>query len=54
VSTGLSDLSSVLNRPLARIQHEYRYLHDVEATHRALAAPGEGLGIAVGAIGASP
>ena len=51
VSTGLSDLSSVVNKPLAQIQHEYRYLHDVEATHGEMAALGEGLGIAVGAIG---
>ena len=51
VGTGLSTVAHLANAPLQFVQHEYRYLHDVEATHGALAAIMEGLGIAAGAIG---
>ena len=37
------------NKPVSFVQHEYRYLHDVEASHGRLAAILEGLGIAAGA-----
>lgn len=40
---------STLNKPLQIVQHEYRYLHDVEARHGMGAATLEGLGIAAGA-----
>lgn len=43
-----SQALATLNKPLAEVQHEYRYLHDVEATHGAIAALGEGLGLAAG------
>lgn len=53
VKTGVTDVGKVLNAPLAQVQHEYRYLHDVEARHGAMAAVMEGLGVAAGAgIGA--
>ena len=38
-----------MNKPMQFVQHEYRYLHDVEARHGQLAAVLEGLGIAAGA-----
>lgn len=44
-----SDVGKVLNAPMAQVQHEYRYLHDVEARHGPMAALAEGLGIAGGA-----
>jgi len=46
-----SDAMKVLNAPLAQVQHEYRYLHDVEALHGMGAAVFEGLGLALGAAG---
>lgn len=39
----------LLNAPLAEVQHQYRYLHDVESRHGPMAALLEGLGIAGGA-----
>jgi hypothetical protein len=44
-----SKVLSTMNKPMQIVQHEYRYLHDVEATHGALAAVLEGIGIAGGA-----
>ncbi len=50
---GAKDIGSkamqVLNTPLQVAQHEYRYLHDVEARHGIGAALMEGIGIAGGA-----
>lgn len=46
---GLEDVGTVLNKPLSTVQHEYRYLHDVEARHGQTAALLEGLGLAAGA-----
>ena len=46
-----SPILSTMNKPMQIVQHEYRYLHDVEATHGMTAALLEGLGIAVGAAG---
>lgn len=43
------DAMAVLNKPLQVVQHEYRYLHDVEASHGMSAAIMEGIGIAAGA-----
>ena len=45
-----TDVMKVMNAPLSQVQHEYRYLHDVEATHGMLAATLEGIGIAAGAV----
>lgn len=45
----VGDVGKTLNAPLAAVQHEYRYLHDVEARHGYLAATLEGIGIAAGA-----
>ena len=42
---------STLNKPLQFVQHEYRYLHDVEARHGYGAALLEGLAMAAGAAG---
>src|ERR1035437_608850 len=47
--TAGSDAMKVLNAPLAQVQHEYRYLHDVEAKHGMNAAVLEGIGLAAGA-----
>ncbi len=44
-----SSVLNTLNTPMKIVQHEYRYLHDVEATHGPLAAVLEGIGIAGGA-----
>lgn len=44
-------LGKVLNAPMAQVQHEYRYIHDVEARHGPLAAVLEGAGLAIGAAG---
>ena len=44
-----SKVLSTMNKPMQLVQHEYRYLHDVEATHGMSAALLEGLGIAGGA-----
>ena len=44
-----SDIMSTMNKPMSIVQHEYRYLHDVEATHGRLAAIKEGIGLAAGA-----
>lgn len=41
-----SAVMNVMNKPLSIVQHEYRYLHDVEATHGMSAALLEGLAIA--------
>jgi hypothetical protein len=41
---------STLNKPMQIVQHEYRYLHDVEATHGMGAAVLEGIGIAAGGV----
>jgi hypothetical protein len=49
LGTGFSFATHILNKPLQEVQHEYRYLHDVEARHGPLAAMLEGLGIAGGA-----
>lgn len=50
----LTDVASgvmhVLNKPLSIVQHEYRYLHDVEARYGAGAALLDGLGLAAGAV----
>jgi hypothetical protein len=45
-----SKVLSTMNKPMQIVQHEYRYLHDVEATHGMTAALLEGLGIAGGAV----
>ena len=45
-----TDVMKVMNAPLSQVQHEYRYLHDVEVTHGMLAATLEGIGIAAGAV----
>lgn len=45
----LSDASAYLNKPMQTVQHEYRYLRDVEAKHGIVAGVGEGLGVAAGA-----
>lgn len=42
---------TLLNAPLNLVQHEYRYLHDVEASHGMLAAVAEGIGIAAVSVG---
>jgi hypothetical protein len=44
-----SKVLGTLNKPLQIVQHEYRYLHDVEARHGLGAAVLEGIGIAGGA-----
>ena len=44
-----SKVLSTLNKPMQIVQHEYRYLHDVEATHGMVAATLEGLAVAAGA-----
>lgn len=46
VLTTVGDVSKALNKPLNIVQHEYRYLHDVEARHGMTAALTEGLLIA--------
>lgn len=51
LSGAVSTVAHVANAPLNFVQHEYRYLHDVEATHGAFAAILEGLGVAAGAVG---
>lgn len=48
-STAGSAIGKLLNTPLSIAEHEYRYLHDVEARHGTLPALLEGLGIAAGA-----
>lgn len=45
----LSDAGKALNAPLRQVQHEYRYLRDVEARHGQSAAIMEGIGMAAGA-----
>lgn len=50
VGAGVADLTKVLNKPLSVVQHEYRYLHDVEARHGLTAALAEGLVIASGTV----
>ena len=45
---GMQDVGTVLNKPLSTVQHEYRYLHDVEARYGPEAALTAGLGLAVG------
>jgi len=47
--TAGSDVLNAMNAPLRQVQHEYRYLHDVEATHGMMAATLEGIGLAAGA-----
>ena len=53
--TGFEDVAKpalgLLNKPMQLVQHEYRYLHDVEATHGMGVAIAEGLGIAAAAVG---
>lgn len=44
-------VGKILSAPLNFVQHEYRYLHDVEASHGMLPAILEGLGVAAGAAG---
>lgn len=51
IGKGLSDVANVANLPLSDVQHEYRYLHDVEARHGLTAAVAEGLAISAGVIG---
>ncbi len=51
VLAGVSDIGQVLNKPLQLIQHEYRYLHDIEARHGPLAALEAGVFITAGAVG---
>lgn len=50
--TGLAtvgkDAMKIVNAPLNLVQHEYRYLHDVEASHGMTAAILEGIGVATG------
>jgi hypothetical protein len=53
IGKGLSDLANIANLPLKDVQHEYRYLHDVEARHGFTAAVAEGLAISAGVIGGS-
>jgi hypothetical protein len=50
VGKGVADLANELNKPLQVVQHEWRYLHDVEARHGYMAALSEGLAIAGGAV----
>lgn len=50
---GLSDVGSVMNKPLQFVQHEYRYLHDVEARHGIWAALGEGAALTLGGVAAA-
>lgn len=45
----VSVVGHVLNAPLQYVQHEYRYLHDVEARYGLGAAVVDGLGLAAGA-----
>lgn len=52
-STVGSDVMNVMNKPLSIVQHEYRYLHDVEATHGLTAALVEGLAIAGAGVAGS-
>jgi len=51
----IGDVSHIANAGLQEVQHQYRYLHDVEARHGFFAAALDGLGIlggsAVGFIG---
>lgn len=47
----VGDTIKAVNMPLQAVQHEWRYLHDVEARHGLLAALGEGL-VIVGAAAA--
>lgn len=51
VGTALGDVAKAANTPLRFVQHEYRYLHDVEARHGIGAAVAEGIGITLGAAG---
>lgn len=44
-----STVLNTMNKPMQIVQHEYRYLHDVEARHGAFAALLEGAAIAAGA-----
>ena len=48
--SALSSVAHVALVGLHTVQHEYRYLHDVEARHGLLAALGEGAGILAGGI----
>ena len=48
-NSALSKVAQVANGPLSYVQHEYRYLHDVEARHGMQAAILEGAGLAAGA-----
>ena len=50
LKTAGSDVMQTMNKPMSVVQHEYRYLHDVEAVHGRVAALKEGLGLAAGAI----
>lgn len=47
----LGQAASAVNKPLSVVQHEYRYLHDVEATHGLLAAIAASVPLAAGTIG---
>lgn len=48
----LANAAAAINAPLTEIQHQYRYLHDVEANHGPLAAAEASLGLlAGGALG---
>lgn len=46
-----SALANVVNQPLAVVQHEYRYLHDVQETHGLLAAIAASVPLAIGTVG---
>lgn len=46
-----SPVLNTMNKYMQYVQHEYRYLHDVEARHGKGAALLEGIGIAAGAAG---
>ena len=48
--SALSDVAHYANDGLSTVQHEYRYLHDVEARHGMTAAIMEGAGILAGGV----
>jgi hypothetical protein len=50
VKATLGSAAAVANKPLTVVQHEYRYLSDVEATHGLLAAIAATVPLAAGAV----
>lgn len=47
----IGQVASIANKPLSVVQHEYRYLSDVEATHGLLAAIAASVPLALGTVG---